>query len=97
MAHSRKNSGNPTSGDDVYFMLPEGGPNAGKPRPAKIVRVIQNEERNEAGTLPWAVDLFVFALGQDGIRPEQLAVPKSAVGVREPGTWDWPVPEESGF
>lgn len=94
----RQTAGSVTSGSDVYYFL-KSGPNAGKPRPAVVIRAYQNEERGTDGTKSEAVDLFVFALDEDNLDndPMILNVPKTPVGIREPGTWDWQEPRESGF
>lgn len=95
-AVQRKTSGFQRSGDAVYYMLAS-GPNFGKPRPATIVRVYGPEVRRADGTRAFAVDLIVAVLAEDGVAAEQDKVPMTGVGTRDPGTWDYSVPAESGF
>jgi hypothetical protein len=92
----RKVAGYPRCGDLVYFMLPS-GPNIGLPRAATIVRAYGPEMRRADGSLAFAVDLDVAVRTEDGVPREQTAIPQSEVGSRQPGTWDWQEPQESGF
>jgi hypothetical protein len=93
----RQTAGHATAGSFVYFALPAGTPNEGKPRTATVVRAYQNEDRNEAGTLPENVDLVVETTPEDGVERFQAKVPRTSVGTFDPGTWRFQDPRASGF
>ena len=93
----RQTAGFATVGTFVYFILPDGSPNAGLPRHAVVTRMYEHEDRNDVGTLPEDVDLDVSVRSEDGVAREQTKIPHSSVGTSDMGSWRWQEPRESGF
>lgn len=84
-------AGEPVAGSRVYF-IQDSGPNAGKPRPAVVLRSYVTAPNQP-------VDLIVYQAPDDGgdTVVTKLNVTKTGIDTREPGHWDWMIPSETGF
>lgn len=97
-------TGYPVVGSRVYYFL-DSGPNAGKARPAIVLRAHQQD--SGPGQL---VDLVVFEAPDDlqasnsgelvarknPFNGEVILFAARSPGVHQPGSWDWMVPSSTG-